>query len=284
MPDFGSACENERMQRTPEELKEHYLIERELGDRLRRAERCDRAALYGALYDELFRRVPRHPQLARKQNAEVRAEAVAVRLLLVGRFLRPDTVFLEIGAGDASLSREVARRVRKCYALDVSREILDLTGAHNLEPILSDGCSVPVPRSTVTLAYSNQLMEHIHPDDAVEQLRNIFAALAPGGTYLCVTPNRLNGPHDISRLFDDAATGLHLKEYTVTELSKLFRAVGFSRIVPYVGLSHRYFRMPLGALIVLEALVALLPGQFRRRIWSLRGLRNLLFISIAAIK
>lgn len=270
--------------RTPEELKEHYLVERELADRLRRADRADRAGLYGILYDELFRRLPRHPQLVRKQNAEARAKAVALRLLFVGRFLRPDTVFIEIGAGDASLSREVAKRVRKCYALDVSREILDLAGAPNLEPILSDGCSVPVPRGSVTLAYSFQLMEHIHPDDAVEQLRNIFAALAPGGTYLCVTPNRLNGPHDISRFFDDAATGFHLKEYTLTELAKLFRAVGFSRIVPYVCLSHRYLPVPLAALVALEALIALFPVRLRRRIWSLRGLQNLLLISVAAVK
>lgn len=270
--------------RTPEELKEHYLIERELADRLRRANRADRGALYGVLYDELFRRLPRHPQLMRKQNAEARAKAIAVRSLFVERFLRPDTVFLEIGAGDASFSREVAKRVSKCYALDVSQEILDLAGAPNLEPILSDGCSVPVPNGSVTLAYSFQLMEHIHPDDAVEQLRNIFAALAPGGKYLCVTPNRLNGPHDISRFFDDAATGLHLKEYTLTELTQLFRAVGFSGVVPYVAMSHRYFRMPLAALVALEALVALFPVRLRRRIWSVRGLQNLLLISIAAVK
>lgn len=270
--------------RSLEELKEQYLIERELADRLRSAARADRATLYGSLYDELFRRVPGHPQLTRKQDAEARARAVAVRLLFLGPFLRPDTRFLEIGAGDASLSREVAKRVRKCYALDVSREILDLTGAQNLEPILSDGCSVPVPKGSVTIAYSYQLMEHIHPDDALEQLRNIFAALAPGGAYLCVTPNRLNGPHDISGLFDDTATGLHLKEYTVTELAKLFRAIGFSRIVPYVGLRGHYFRMPLFALVTLEALIGLFPARLRRRIWRLRGLENLLFISIAAVK
>ena len=95
--------------RTPEELKQHYLIERELADRLRRADRADRGALYGSLYDELFRRVPRHPQLTLKQDAETRAKAVAVRLLLLRRFLRPDTLFLEIGAGDGSLSSEVAK-------------------------------------------------------------------------------------------------------------------------------------------------------------------------------
>ena len=40
------------------------------------------------------------------------------------------------------------------------------------------------------------------PEDAVEQLRHLHAALAPGGVYLCITPSRLTGPHDISYLFD----------------------------------------------------------------------------------
>ena len=51
-----------------------------------------------------------------------------------------------------------------------------------VETVLSDGCSVPVPHDSVTLAYSFQVMEHIHPDDALEQLRNLFAVIAPGGS------------------------------------------------------------------------------------------------------
>jgi hypothetical protein len=31
-------------------------------------------------------------------------------------------------------------------------------------------------------------MEHLHPEDAFEQLRNIIRALAPGGRYVCITP------------------------------------------------------------------------------------------------
>ena len=62
-------------------------------------------------------------------------------------------------------------------------------------------------------------MEHLHPDDALEQLQNIYSALVPGGIYLCITPNRLSGPQDVSRDFDMVATGFHLKEYTISELS-----------------------------------------------------------------
>lgn len=270
--------------RTPEEIKHHYEIEIELADRLRHAERANRAQLYGRLYDELFQRVPRHPQLLRNNDAAAQNAAVAERFALLTRFVRPDTVFLEIGAGDCSLSRHVAKHVSKCYALDVSKEILTTRPEPNMQPVLSDGCSIPLPPGSVTLAYSYQVMEHIHPDDAVEQLQNIFRTVAPGGTYLCVTPSRLNGPHDVSRYFDDVARGFHLKEYTVTDLDRLFRRAGFRRVEPYVGLSHRYFRLPLGLLIAIEAFLERLPAGPRRWLGNLRGFQNLLFISIAAIK
>jgi hypothetical protein len=57
-------------------------------------------------------------------------------------------------------------------------------------------------------------MEHLHPEDALEQLQKIRRTLARGGVYVCITPNRVNGPHDVSGLFDDEARGLHLREYS----------------------------------------------------------------------
>jgi SAM-dependent methyltransferase len=271
--------------RTPEQVLKHYEIEKELADRLRGANRDERAPLYGLVYDELFRRVPDHPQLTRKVDEQARLAASEDRMALLGRFLNADTVFLEIGAGDGALTRLAAPRVKKCYALDVSKEILsNVATAANMEKVLSDGCSVPVPAGSVNVAYSYQVMEHIHPDDAQEQLRNIFRALAPGGMYLCVTPNRLNGPHDVSRAFDRVARGFHLKEYTVTELRDLFKAVGFRRVQPYTGLARRYFPVPLSFLVALEFVLGRLPFGLQRWLGSLRGFQNLLFIGIAAVK
>jgi len=99
----------------------------------------------------------------------------------------------------------------------------------NAELIISDGVNIPVPRESIDVAYSNQLMEHLHPDDAVEQLGNICEALALGGIYICGTPNRLVGPTDVSAGFDRVSTGFHLKEYLPTELSRIFSQAGFSR-------------------------------------------------------
>jgi len=270
--------------RSPADVEEQYRVEVELADRLRSAPRDLRLGLYGALYDELFRRVPTHSQLTRKVSEAERAAAIALRMRMLGRFLVPDTVFLEIGAGDCSLTLAVSQRVRKCYALDVSREIL--SGVHDpkIETVLSDGCSVPIPQDAVTLAFSFQVMEHIHPDDAIEQLRNLFAVVAPGGSYFCVTPNRLNGPHDVSKFFDTVARGFHLKEYTVTELAKLFREVGFRRVEAYALVRGRSVRVPLGFVKLFEKGFGRLPANWRRRFGRKPIIHHVLSAGLRAIK
>ena len=245
----------------------------------------ERLSLYGPLYDELFRRVPNHPQLTRKVSEAERWAASNDKFSLLGRFIDRNTVFLEIGAGDCAFTLAVADRgARKCYALDVSREILSGVNDPRVETVLSDGCTVPVPAGAVTLAYSFQVMEHIHPDDALEQLRNLFTAIAPGGSYMCVTPSRLNGPHDVSKFFDPVARGFHLKEYTNTELARLFRAVGFSRVVPYAGFRGHYLRLPLSFVRMFEWAFGKLPSRIAQRLGKKPIFKNVLEINLRAIK
>jgi SAM-dependent methyltransferase len=270
--------------RSAADIEHHYRVEIELAERLRAAPRDQRLGLYGQVYNELFRRVPAHPQLTRKVSDAERAAAVAVRMAGLRSFINSDTVFLEVGAGDGSFTLAVAELARHCYALDVSSEILRGVQHPKVETVLSDGCSVPVPPNSVTLAYSNQVMEHIHPDDALEQLRNLYAAIAPGGSYVCVTPNRLNGPHDVSKFFDPVARGFHLKEYTIAELERLFRGVGFARVLTYPRIFRRNVRVPVGLLKGFERLLALLPDRARRRLGQTAAVKNLLSPLVQGIK
>jgi SAM-dependent methyltransferase len=276
-----------RVTKTPRsaaDIEYHYRVEIELAERLRSAPRAQRLGLYGEVYDELYRRVPTHSQLTRKVSEAERRAGVADRIALLRRFIDPQTVFLEIGAGDGSLPLEIARHARKCYALDVSREILSGVQHPRVETVLSDGCSVPVPANSVTLAYSFQVMEHIHPDDALEQLRNLFAAIAPGGSYICVTPSRLNGPHDVSKFFDPVARGFHLKEYTVAELEALFRAVGFREVEAFPRFRGRYIHMPMWVVKGFERVFGWLPQRLRRRIGRKPIIHNMLTVPLRATK
>lgn len=270
--------------RSAADIQQHYLIEIELADRLRAAPRDQRLGLYGQVYDELFQRVPDHPQLTRKVSARERARAVKIRMDGLRPFIAADTVFMEVGAGDGSFTIAMADHASHCYALDVSAEILSGVHHPHVETVLSDGCSVPVPANSVTLAYSNQVMEHIHPDDALEQLRNLYTAIAPGGSYVCLTPNRLNGPHDVSKYFDDIARGFHLKEYTLTELEQLFYGVGFRRVRAYVRVLGLNFRMPMRVLTGMESMLGRLPEGTRRRLGGTLVVRGLLSASVRAIK
>jgi len=271
--------------RTLQQLREHYAIEKELASRLRNARKEERARLYTSLYDELYRRVPLHPQLTRKADAASQAAATSKQMKLLRRYLSQASVFVEIGAGDCNLSREVSRHVRKVYAIDVSKEITKGAALpENLELIISDGSSIPVPPGSATLAYSSSLMEHLHPDDATDQLRNIFVALAPGGKYICVTPNRLSGPYDVSKYFGDVATGFHLKEYTFTELARLFREAGFRKIEAYFGGRGLHVKMSRSVIFFSERVLLKLPFPLRRAIAYFLPVRALLGITIVGTK
>jgi SAM-dependent methyltransferase len=246
-------------------IKAHYQIEKGLAARLRTASKEERRHLYQTLYDELYRRVPDHPQLEARRNTHLRRQEVAARLRLLQKYLQPNAVYLEIGPGDCALALEVARRVSRAYAVDVSKEIsagVVLMG--NLELLVSDGSSIPIDEGIIDLAYSDQLMEHLHPDDAAEQLANIYRALADGGAYVCLTPNRWTGPHDVSRYFDDEARGFHLREYTVTELADLFRAIGFRRLRVLVGTGGLHVAVPVALARSVEAFLSRLPRGFAR--------------------
>lgn len=271
--------------RTPEQLRQHFDVERELATRLRSASKQDRAQLYGAVYNELFRRVPFHPQLKRVSDENLNTRIVNDKLALLSKFLNPSVVFLELGSGDCCLSFEVAKRVRQVYALDVSDEITGKAGlAPNFKLVISDGTSVPVPEGSVTVAYSYQLMEHVHPDDAMEQLTNIYRALAPGGIYICITPNRLTGPHDISYYFSNVACGFHLKEYTHRDLVRVFKSVGFSKIWVYAGMRGHFIALTAGIATALECLYGIFPLILRRRLGSVPGLWHFLHGAVIAEK
>jgi SAM-dependent methyltransferase len=269
--------------RTKEQLLEHYQVEKELATKLRNASREQRRELYTAVYDELLRRIRHHPLLHANRTPEHIEHLVNYQIARLQPFIGPDTVFLEVGAGGCELSLALTKIVKHVVAVDVSNEITaHVTPPPNFELIISDGTSIDVPPGSIDLAYSNQLMEHLHPDDAAEQLRQIFKALKPGGKYLCTTPNGISGPHDISRYFDRVATGLHLHEYTVTELNRLLKEVGFrnTRVV----LPKGNVRLPVTPVMMLEAAVRTLPSHFGRRIAFSRAMRSVLGIRIVATK
>ena len=82
-----------------ERILHHYRVEWELADRLRLASKDERRVLYAAVYDELFRRLPDHELIEMKGDVAAQATETALQFGMIKRFLRPETRFLEVGAG-----------------------------------------------------------------------------------------------------------------------------------------------------------------------------------------
>jgi SAM-dependent methyltransferase len=177
---------------------------------------------------------------------------------------------MEVGPGDCALALAVAARVKTVYAVDVTDALLgEQETPHNFHFVHSNGVSVPVPRESIDLAYSSQVMEHLHPEDVGDHLCGIRDALAPGGRLICITPNRISGPWDVSRHFDESPRGLHLREYTISELADLLRSVGFEvrLFASYKG--YRFLSaVPERFVRMFEASLVPRPTHVRRRLAS----------------
>ena len=267
------------------DIKNHYDIEVFLADRLRNAESNERKNLYKTVYNELFNRVPKHPQLIDKKTSDKRLKRVASEMILINSFISKKTVFLEIGAGDCALSKEVSKVVQKVVSIDVSPEIFNnLKLPNNVQTKLTDGINIPAKCNTIDIVYSNQLMEHLHPDDALENVKNIYISLRKNGKYICITPNKFNGPHDVSKFFDLEPKGLHLKEYTNKELIKIFKNAGFSKLKTYFYIRDELFNCPIFIVLFLEMVLLLLHSSLRIYFAKLMPFRELLGIRMVAIK
>jgi SAM-dependent methyltransferase len=268
--------------RSPEELVVHYNLERKLSDRLRSAPEIERRRLYSQVYNEIFN-MPDHPMLNRKNQSNLTDS----QFLILEPYLNGDSIFLEIGPGDCSLSLKIAQHVNRVYAVDVSHEIAASSQRlpNNFELVITDGINIPIKESSVDVAYCSSLIEHLHPDDVAAHLDQIHTILKPGGVFICSTCNRLDGPHDVSRWFDDVPMGFHLREYTHSELGLLFRNAGFSWTKKHFRFASRSFSVPLSAVTPIEKIVDVIPRSPRLlMVLHFPLLHKLLYIRIVAGK
>lgn len=270
--------------RPMERIKAHYELERRLADRLRESDVDTRKELYTRLYDELFSSLPDHPQFFRRESDLL--SNVKNQFKLLRPMVKSGDVFVEVGAGDCRLSFDIAPHVRHAIGIDVSDKVFDPTEApDNFEFVKSDGLGLGLPPTSVDFVYSNQLMEHLHVDDARQQLIDIYRTLKPGGRYYCITPNAVSGPSDVSRYFDKTATGFHMKEYRYRELINLFKSVGFKKFSVIISAAGRKLAtVPPIVATPIETVLDHLPWPLRQRLARFKPVRIFLGIKLVAIK
>lgn len=254
--------------RTYAQVLHHYQVEKVLADQLKATDRAGRVMLYRTMYDLLFEEVPDHPRLSRRQDGRASKLANVGKLALLRPVLTADCTVLEFGSGDCAFMAELAGKVRQVIAVDISdQREPGQRFPGNLRHIVYDGFELDqLEPGTVDITFSDQLIEHLHPEETAAHLRLVSRLLRPGGCYVVNTPHPMNGPHDVSKYFSDIAQGFHLKEWRFGELAALLRDNGFSRVQARWAARSWNFPFPMWLVRGLEATLARLPPPLTRRL------------------
>lgn len=251
--------------RTYQSVLHHFEVERAIARRLMAADREGRKRIYGTMYDELFAEVPDHPRLTRRKDEQATEKMNRRKMKLAQPFVRRDRSFLEFGAGDCRFSFAMCGLAGKVIAVDIADQIgPGVQRPSNFELVVYNGYDLDLPENSVDTAFSDQLIEHLHPEDTEHHFRIVHRLLKPGGVYTFRTPHRLTGPHDVSRYFSERAEGFHLKEWTYGELADLLKNLGFRSLEAYWFGRDRLIRLPVLAFRTTEAVLEHVPLAQRR--------------------
>jgi SAM-dependent methyltransferase len=216
------------------------------------------------MYGELFERVPDHPRLKTRGSKDINTQKNQNKLKLVEKFINKQSIFVEFGPGDCRFAMEVCKRVRSVYGIDISDQREQLSNApDNFELIIYDGYNLEMQENSVDVIFSDQLIEHLHPEDIEFHFQLIAKILKSGGVYIFRTPHRYSGPHDVSRYFSNVAEGFHLKEWTYREIAGILSKCRFSSWEGYWYAKKILKKIPFLYFIIIEDALNPLLKHFR---------------------
>lgn len=249
--------------RTYEQIKNHYEVEKAIAARLMSASREERKKIYAGMYDELFEKVPDHSRLTRREDEEKTRRVNRSKFMLIRDSVDKSAVFAEFAPGDCRFIMEVAPRVKKAVGIDISdqRNIKDAVPA-NFTLIVYDGYDLgQIPDGSIDVLFSDQLVEHFHPEDTALHFQTAHRILKKGGKYIFRTPHAFSGPHDISMYFSDTPQGFHLKEWTYSEIRPILHQAGFGKISARMMRKRILFRLPFGYFTLCEGILGRFPHR-----------------------
>lgn len=128
--------------------------------------------------------------------------------------------------------------------------------------------------NSVDIFYWNDVLEHILDDEIEIVMSLIRQKLRIGGIVITITPNRLTGPHDISRLYEPLGTkskGFHFQEYSFAEVLTLMKNYKLKSCNTVIKLLRNIIVLPWNIdviKIILEKLTLSLPYKIKRIVLS----------------
>jgi ubiquinone/menaquinone biosynthesis C-methylase UbiE len=248
-------------------LRAQFELERQLRKRILESRKEERLSVTVAAYAELFDRFPEHGALDADQAERSHRGQLGAGMVLP--LTRPGDCVLEVGCGAGDVLSELAKQGRRCIGIEASEHMV---GRCNEKPgvhiVLGSADRLDFPDSSFDLVFSQQVIEHLHPEDLPGHFFECYRVLRLGGTLSVETPNCHTGPQDVSRGFVRVAEGLHLRKWSVPELIQPFRQAGFVRIRGLLApqflarrsrLVHRLTRVPALVKSAEDAVLSIIP-------------------------
>lgn len=219
-------------------VREHWELERSLRQELLAAGPGERWATFERCYASLYRQLP---WLTGPLGTTADLDSMRHELWSSVLGDSPLRVY-EVGSGRGSLIHDLATRGFRCTGTEITRERGSkwVPRHENLTWHQSDGVHLDrfEPACHYDAVISDQVVEHIHPDDLVTHFTTARGILKRTGRYICTTPHASLGPSDVSYVFRARQPeGMHLREYTYREITAALHRAGFGRV-------ESVFRLP----------------------------------------
>ena len=257
---------------TEEMILAHWTLKLRLTQELLESSPEDRWDTFERCYTTLYAELEWLSRLTGQTDTTPASERYRVWADLIGE---PPKAIYEVGSGKAAMIGYLAQIGHHCTATEITRQ----RGAKfavehaNLRWTQTDG--VHLGRFETDNHYdfvlSDNVIEHLHPDDLREHMAGARGILRRQGQYIFAVPHRWFGPADISKVFKyETAAGMHLKEYTYRELKTAATDAGFREIAAVSNLAAGPARADaalLRRIILKEAFLAPISRPILRGRW-----------------
>ncbi len=234
-------------------LERQYELEKGLAKRIRRAPAAYRTE-ETAQAEELISALQR--EIRGVASDEDLCKGTSRRTTkLIAKIIGRNKCVIDIGCGTGLLVRSLAASQASAIGVDVCSSAIETAIAKsghldNTEFLCASVEEATLSPQSFDAACSIAVIEHLHPEALDDHVSRIYSLLRPGGIFIIQTPNRLDGPHDVSRHFvplGRPAEGLHLREYTKRELVAILRTAGFRDFRCTMWPARLYERLPFNS-------------------------------------